>query len=586
MRHPILYITIYCLGLTLVAGCESDSRLTAQDLKNRSIEPFRPADPAALVRTPDGAVYQGDYRNGLFHGQGQLVWDNGDRYEGGFSKGLRDGNGKESNAIGDVYEGQFSQGYPHGEGHFAFYNGDDYQGQLQQGVFHGQGRYKSYRGTVYEGEFQRGRMQGQGTIRYKGGAVYVGEVRDWQMHGKGEYTTPDKARYAGEFLNDAQHGKGEIDYGNGAVYVGDIVNWMAEGKGVAVSQTGDKYTGQFRTNNYDGKGVLEYRKSGDRYEGEFKNGLRHGFGKYTIADPKGHKKVREGWWDYGQYLGEKEPPKDRNGNYVLAKTRKASKHYDAEAIYYRQPGLLQQKLAGLQAHSDSQTDMYFLGFAAYGRQDVFMKEVQFARDMFDARFATGGRSFVLVNNHKVADKIPMASVTNLEQTLNHLSGVMNREQDILFMYLSSHGSKQHVLDVSLPGVPLNDLPAKRLADLIKQSGIKWKVLVISACYSGGFIEALKDDTTMIMTSARADHVSFGCSDEAEFTYFGEALLKDTISTAPGFVSAFKQAKELIRVRENKENYDHSDPQLWTTTAIEKKLQQWRQSLSEAAVTRH
>ena len=67
-----------------------------------------------------------------------------------------------------------------------------------------------------------------------------------------------------------------------------------------------------------------------------------------------------------------------------------------------------------------------------------------------------------------------------------------------------------------------------LARLLEPLAERNLVIVISACYSGGFIDALKDERTLVMTAARADRTSFGCSDDSDFTYFGRALFAEAL----------------------------------------------------------
>ncbi len=548
---------------------------------DKNIVVFKPESIGGLVQLPDGSVYEGEYKNGMFHGDGKLIWSNGDVYTGEFKDGLKHGKGKDQLAAGSVYEGEYVKGYWAGQGELKYKNGDSYKGDFKQGSFDGQGNFVSQDGIIYEGEFRLSKMNGKGKITYIGGATYEGEVKDWMMHGEGVYTTTKNDVYTGEFFKNKQYGKGEIRFKEGDHYTGEIKNWRAHGKGVMKYKNGNQYTGEFDNNLFHGEGTMEY-KNGNQYIGQYKNGSQHGKGTLTRANPKGHKKVQKGWWEYSLYIGEKEPVKDKSGK--LSGDKKKEREIDAEAIFYRQPVLLKKALAKLKAERSGKPDMYFLGFAGYGSQDVFMKETRYAKNMFDKDLETKGRSFALVNNHKVAKKIPLASVTNLNRSLKHLADVMDVEQDILFLYLTSHGSDKHELDVSLRGLPLNDLPAKRLAKLIKESGIKWKVIVISSCYSGGFIKELKDDKTLIMTSASADHVSFGCSDESEFTFFGEALLKDSIPFTGSFIEAFKKASTLVTAREVKEKYDHSEPQLWTAKKIEAHLLTWRKSLTTKVAT--
>src|SRR5204862_49693 len=70
------------------------------------------------------------------------------------------------------------------------------------------------------------------------------------------------------------------------------------------------------------------------------------------------------------------------------------------------------------------------------------------------------------------------------------------------------------------------------------SGIRHRVAVVSACYAGGFIPALRAAHTMVIAAARADRASFGCGAESEITYFGHAFLVDALNQTEDFNAAF------------------------------------------------
>jgi len=105
-----------------------------------------------------------------------------------------------------------------------------------------------------------------------------------------------------------------------------------------------------------------------------------------------------------------------------------------------------------------------------------------------------------------------------------------------------------------------------------EAGIRWKVIVISACYSGGFVEPLKDGYSLIATAADAENKSFGCSDENEFTYYGEALFQDQLANNVSLLDAFPKAIESITEREKREKKEPSNPQLWLEPSIVERLQ--------------
>jgi hypothetical protein len=98
--------------------------------------------------------------------------------------------------------------------------------------------------------------------------------------------------------------------------------------------------------------------------------------------------------------------------------------------------------------------------------------------------------------------------------------------------------------------------------MLDASGIKNRVLIISACYSGGFIEPLKDANTLIMSAAAADRPSFGCGAESEFTYFGKAVIDEQLrKNTTSFEQAFKNAIPIIRSRETAQGFEFSDPKI-------------------------
>jgi hypothetical protein len=246
---------------------------------------------------------------------------------------------------------------------------------------------------------------------------------------------------------------------------------------------------------------------------------------------------------------------------------------DAEALMYSQPAILDKALAQLQPQRKKITDIFFVGFAAYATEDVFSKEVDYIKQLLEERFDTKGHSINLINHLHTLDHTPLATSTNLAITLKRIGKLMNAEEDVLLLYLTSHGSKDHQLSVSFWPLALNDITPEKLNAMIDEAGIKWRMIVISACYSGGFVKALQGPTTLVATAAAADKTSFGCGTESEFTYFGEAVFKEQLNRQSSFITALQQANVSIGQREVREKLGASMPQLSVGAAIEPKLKQ-------------
>ncbi|HLY58636.1 MAG TPA: C13 family peptidase [Stellaceae bacterium] len=243
---------------------------------------------------------------------------------------------------------------------------------------------------------------------------------------------------------------------------------------------------------------------------------------------------------------------------------------NVEDTFSRQPGLVAHALAAIEPSRSGGGSLYFLGFASYAGQDVFLKEGRSAKALFDERFGTRGRSLLLVNNPKTVDDTPIASVHNLAAALHGLAKRMDVEHDILFLYLTSHGSREE-LAVQFQPLWLNDLTPEGLRRMLDDAGIRWRVIAISSCYSGSFIPALKDPQTVIMTAASADRTSFGCSNENDFTYFGEALIGQALRQQRSFIEAFHTAAGTIAEREKREGLTPSQPQIFVGDAMPDRL---------------
>ena len=247
------------------------------------------------------------------------------------------------------------------------------------------------------------------------------------------------------------------------------------------------------------------------------------------------------------------------------------RNIDVEEIYYRQNKLLAKVETELLDQRPNHTDLYWVGFGSHAYQNVFMSEVQFVQNLFDRRFDTPGRSVALINNLQTLERTPIANRHNLDQVLSMIGRRMNPEEDVLFLYLTSHGSRDGKLSVDFWPLGLKDLSAQQLKESLNRANIKWRVLVISACYSGSFIETLKDEFTLIATAAAEDRTSFGCSNTSKFTYFGEALFRDALSEQTVLKAALHSAMEAITTRENEEGKEQSMPQLFIGEQMELKL---------------
>ena len=242
-----------------------------------------------------------------------------------------------------------------------------------------------------------------------------------------------------------------------------------------------------------------------------------------------------------------------------------------EELLYAQADRIDAAVTAMASPTAPGPYVYFLGFAGFGEQPVFAQEITLAANRIDQRYGIGDRRILLVNDRRDYDRHPFASPSALARALNGIAARMDREDDVLFLALSSHGKNNPHLVITNGALPLDELTGEALARTLNESGIRWKVLVISACYSGAFIEQLRDENTVIITAAAPDRMSFGCNDKRELTYFGEAFYRDALPGAASLRAAFDATVAKIAAREHAEGLVPSQPQAHFGAAIERKL---------------
>jgi peptidase C13-like protein len=241
-----------------------------------------------------------------------------------------------------------------------------------------------------------------------------------------------------------------------------------------------------------------------------------------------------------------------------------------EALFYDQPARLVAATEHMEPRDPANPNVFYLGFAGDGEQDIFKREELFAQQVLGEHFGSEDRSVDLINDNDDRDSYPLATVSAVQQTLKLMASRMDVEQDMLVLMLTSHGSREGlaVVNGTLPMLQLSPVDLERALD---DSGIKWRVIIVSACYSGVFADALKGDDTLVITASDSEHSSFGCDDQRDLTYFGEAFLKDSVPTTKTLEAAFKKAAGLIQERESSEHKTPSHPQMSIGVHMREKL---------------
>jgi hypothetical protein len=195
-----------------------------------------------------------------------------------------------------------------------------------------------------------------------------------------------------------------------------------------------------------------------------------------------------------------------------------------------------------------------ISFGLSGEQDVFRSEATGAASVVASRF-DGDPVIVRFNTMKKAD----ATIDTLAATLETTGKKIDSSTDVLFLILTSHGSPDG-LDVTA-GRRRTTLTPSKLSNMLDRAGMRYKVVIISACYSGVFIPHLATADTLVITAADANHPSFGCEDRAKWTYFGDAFFNAALRQSATLKDAFTTVRSVILRRELRNGFEPSHPQM-------------------------
>src|SRR5258708_11794386 len=204
-------------------------------------------------------------------------------------------------------------------------------------------------------------------------------------------------------------------------------------------------------------------------------------------------------------------------------------HADPESLLFEQSMRIDRALAAIRPDASANPKAFFLGFAGVGEQKVFAQEIGLASRVLAERYAMDDRVLSLINDERDLERAPLASVSGLKYALRGLATRMNPDRDVLFLAISSHGTQDPAIAVSNSELPLNDLTDEDLAEALSDSGIKRRVTLISACYSGGIIYFFKNPTTFVITTAAAQLTSIRCLNYPHFSSFFAALYPPLIA---------------------------------------------------------
>jgi len=414
-------------------------------------------------------------------------------------------------------------------------DGSIYSGELQNGRFQGNGELRWPDGRHYEGAFDAGMMSGRGTLTYADGCFYRGVFVQGELHGFGRYQC-EETYWEGRF-EQGDLTNGTIFWEDYGTYEGEILDFGAQGQGQFTYPDGTIVRAHFEYGDPSGEGVRITRsETGEQIEAP-------------------------GYFVEGRYYPSKAAWQEADQDQMAA----------VEGRLYSEAERLNSALTALAPQRPGVRDVYLLAVGGDGTEGVFAREVQWVAARLGSVFDLEQRQIHLSNG---SDKLPLATRTSVKKSLQALDAAMDPSEDLLLVHFVSHGDSGGNLYFADNKLPLNDLSTadgKQWLDALRAQH-QW--IIVSACYSGQWIEALTSPGRAVFTSAAADRTSFGCSDDSLRTWFSAALYGDALEDGIGDPAAwFAAADQRVTEMEKEQGIEeaaHSLPQ----AAIGSEFIQW------------
>jgi hypothetical protein len=220
---------------------------------------------------------------------------------------------------------------------------------------------------------------------------------------------------------------------------------------------------------------------------------------------------------------------------------------------------LDAALAALQPQRRGTIDAYVVAIAL-DSDPVFSREAREAGRVLTRRYAAEGRTITLAGPDGRSAGLAKGSLTSLTLVLARIAELMDPAEDVLVLYSTSHGAPV--------GLAYHDgdsgygiLAPSRLGVVLGELGIKRRILLLSACYSGVFVPLVGSPDTAIMTAASADRTSFGCQAQNDWTFFGDALINNALRKPQSLAAATAEARQSIAGWEASNRLEASQPQV-------------------------
>lgn len=221
---------------------------------------------------------------------------------------------------------------------------------------------------------------------------------------------------------------------------------------------------------------------------------------------------------------------------------------------------ISRALARLQPQRPGVVDAYVV-VAALDTDPVFGREARETARVLARRFDAERRTLVLAEDEGDQRADAAGTPNHLALALARTAELMDRNEDVLVLYTTSHGTPRAGLNYKHAVRGTGVVTPPQLAAMLGQHGFENRLIILQACFSGQFVPVLAAPRTVVATAASAMQPSFGCSPGNDWTFFGHALINQAMRQPDTLARQFRRAFVTIYGWERRLGIPQSSPQM-------------------------
>ncbi len=208
--------------------------------------------------------------------------------------------------------------------------------------------------------------------------------------------------------------------------------------------------------------------------------------------------------------------------------------------------------------------LIFAGFAMHSQAKAFRNDV-LAAEKLAKQIDPNALILKLANPARdqaspQTNDWPQATLENFELVMTKMAEVA-RPQDRVMLLISTHANPG-TLNINVAGKNAAPITARALSDALAPLAKTPTLVVLSACYSGGFLEALRAPNRVVLTATDVHKTSFKCQYPGEHTFFADALFNQAGAEQLSITDWMGAAQKSIQAQEKRKRLAASAPKMF------------------------